>query len=196
MIRTLMPRLALLGALLVVLAACGGATTDSTSPTLPSIAEQATAEDAVPRSEATTSTTETVDPDEAMQEYATCMRENGVDMPDPGTDGAIMIGGPDVDPTTVDAAMAECDPILEAAFGDFEMSPEMEAEQRDLDLAFSRCMRDNGVEEWPDPGTDDSMTIELGSDSDPETVNAAVDLCSQQTYGDLDTMNLTAEPSS
>lgn len=196
MIRPLISRLALLGALLVLLAACGSATADSTSPTLPSINEQAAEEDATSGSEATTSTTQTVDPDEAMQEYATCMRENGVDMPDPGSDGAIMIGGPDVDPANLDAAMAECDPILEAAFGDFEMSPEMEAEQRDLDLAFSRCMRENGVEEWPDPASDGSMTIELGPDSDQETVDTAIDSCSQQIYGDTATMNLSAEPSS
>lgn len=196
MIRLLMSRIALPCAMLFVVAACGSATAGTTSPTLPSISDQSTEAEAAVGDEATTSTTAAIDPEEAMQQYAACMRENGVDMPDPGSDGSIMIGGPDTDETSLDAAMAECDPILEDAFGDFEMSPEMEAEQRDMDLAFARCMRENGLEEWADPDSDGGMAITLDPDTDPDTVNAAVNVCSKQEFGESSTMDLVAEPSS
>ena len=191
-----MPRLALLAAMCLVVAACSSATADTPSPTLPSISEQSTEAEAAVGDETTTSTTAAIDPEEAMQKYATCMRENGIDMPDPGTDGSIVIGGPDVDPTSLDAATAECDPILEDAFGDFEMSPEMEAEQRDMELAFARCMRDNGVEEWPDPTSDNTTAIALDPNTDQESVNDALSLCSKQEFGESSTLELTAESSS
>ena len=196
MIRPLMPRLALLAAMCLVVAACSSATADTPSPTLPSISEQSTEAEAAVGDETTTSTTAAIDPEEAMRKYATCMRENGIDMPDPGTDGSIVIGGPDVDPTSLDAATAECDPILEDAFGDFEMSPEMEAEQRDMELAFARCMRDNGVEEWPDPTSDNTTAIALDPNTDQESVNDALSLCSKQEFGESSTLELTAESSS
>ncbi len=175
-----MPRLirtiALTGALLLVLGACGGDSAETTTPTLPTLNEQTA--DAEP--DATTTTTEAVDPEGAYQEYTECMREHGIDMPDPSSGdggGVISIGGEDgLDFEAMEEAGAECDPILEAAFGEFEMSPEQEAEMMDQQLAFAKCMRDSGID-WPDPSSDGSMMIELGDDIDPEAVNAAMQTC-------------------
>ena len=171
-----------LAATVLALAACDGVAASNTTPTLPTLDEATTDE-----ASATTSTTEAVDPEEAFQEYAACMQEHGIEMPDPQTDGdavGIVVEG-DFDSEAFEEATAECDPILEAVFGEFEMTPEMEAEMRDQELAFARCMRDNGVEEWPDPGAEGGNMIELGDNADPEKVEAAIETCSQEIFGDL-----------
>ncbi len=174
-------RLTLLGAMLLALAACGGEGT-STAPTLPTV------EAAAPDASSTTTTTEAIDPEDAFQDYTECMREHGVEMPDSGDGGGrgvIVMGGDDMDFEAFEEAAASCDSILEAAFGEFEMTPEMEAEMRDQELAFARCMRDNGIEDWPDPAGDLSgdMSIELPEDLDPDELNAAMETCSQDTFG-------------
>lgn len=170
----------LVGALLLTLAACGGDTADTTVPTLPTLSDETT--EAVPE---TTSTTEALDPEEAFQEYTECMREHGIDMPDPGSeDGMISIEGSseDLDFSALDEAAAECDPILEAAFGEFELNPEQQAELMDQELAFAQCMRDTGVD-WPDPDPNGGNTIALPDDVDPETVDAAIGKCSEEAFG-------------
>lgn len=174
--------LALLGAILLGLAACGGSS-GATAPTLASLSDNSADGPA-----ATTTTNVVADPEMAFQEYAACMRQHGIDMPDPetsGSGGVISIGGEGFDLEAMDEAAAACDPILEGAFGEFELSPEQEAEVRDQELAFARCMRDNGVD-WPDPTGDfgsGSIAIDIG-DADPETMNAAMDTCSAEVFGD------------
>lgn len=169
-------------AMVLALAACDGVAAGNTTPTLPTLNEATTDE-----ASATTSTTEAVDPEVAFQEYAACMQEHGIEMPDPESDGdavGIVVEG-DFDPEAFEEATAQCDPILEAVFGEFEMTPEMEAELRDQELAFAHCMRDNGVEEWPDPGAGGGTMIELGDNADPVKVEAAIETCSQEIFGDL-----------
>jgi hypothetical protein len=100
--------------------------------------------------------------EDAMLEFAACMREHGVDMPDPQVngDGGVIVkaGGPEgggppseAEREDVEAAHEACEPILEDAFADApELSPEEEAEQRDRMLAFTECMREHGID-MPDP---------------------------------------------
>jgi hypothetical protein len=174
-------RVALAGVLLLVVSACGGDTAGTTTPTLPTLNERTASEEG----DATTTTTEAVDPEEAFQEYNECMSEYGFDMPDPGSGngGVISIeGDPEMDFTAHEEAVAECDPILEAAFGEFELSPEQEAEMMDQELALAQCMRDNGVD-WPDPDPSGNNMIELGDGIDPETINTAVDACMGDAFG-------------
>ena len=67
-------RLALLGAILLGLSACGGSSSGATAPTLPTLNETSAG------AEPTGTTAPTaVDPEEAFQEYAACMREHGID---------------------------------------------------------------------------------------------------------------------
>lgn len=176
--------LALLGAVALVVGACGGEGAEP-APTLPSV-------NAAEADQSTTTTAPDIDPEEAFQLYSECMRENGIDLPDPGSvggegGGAIFIGGGDetnFDFEAFEEAAAECDPILEDAFGEFEMTPEMEAEIRDQELAFARCMRDNGID-WPDPSGDPTggVSIELPDDIDAEQMNAAMETCSKEAFG-------------
>ncbi len=90
---------------------------------------------------------------DAALKYARCMRENGVDMPDPKIrDGGITMTGPkggDVAPSKMDKADKACRKYLEAVKPP-EMSEEEQKQFREAALANARCMREHGID-FPDP---------------------------------------------
>jgi hypothetical protein len=91
---------------------------------------------------------------DAALKFAKCMRQNGVDVPDPqpGQPG-IIFGqrGPNPDDADFRAAEEECRKHLEAARP--ELTEEQEAEFRDAALKHARCMREHGID-IPDPTFD------------------------------------------
>jgi len=112
---------------------------------------------------------------DAALEYARCMRENGVDMPDPKVrDGGITMTGPkggDVAPSKMDKADKACRKYLEAVKPP-EMSEEEQKQFREAALANARYMREHGID-FPDPtfGPDGGARVKLGRGSgiDPES---------------------------
>ncbi|MFG3689636.1 hypothetical protein [Micromonospora sp. NPDC047740] len=79
--------------------------------------------------------------------FAQCMRENGVDMadPEPGKGPQVRIGG-GTSEETVNKAMEACrqyNPMADASGGNAQMD--------ENNRKFATCMRDNGVEQFPDP---------------------------------------------
>lgn len=114
--------------------------------------------------------------EDAMLEFTECMREHGVEMPDPqqGGGGGFAItnevNGPG-DAEAFEAAQEACGEILDDAFGERpQLSPEEEAEMRDNMLAFAECMREHGID-MPDPefGTEGggfSVRVEASSGAD------------------------------
>lgn len=121
-----------------------------------------------------TATTVSADPNEAALQFAKCMRENGVDMPDPvvqddGNGGGgvmIQVGGPGEgevpDKETMDAANKECQHFLEDAAGSFNPpSPEEQERMKEQALEFSKCMREHGID-MPDPQFGDDGTFSVG----------------------------------
>lgn len=113
--------------------------------------------------------TQTGDVADAAAKYAACMRENGVDMPDPQVDdGKVMFGGgggqvdgAPVDREKVDAAQQKCKQHLPNG-GE---PPQLSAEDLDKMRKFSQCMRENGFPEFPDPEPNGGIRIEAGPDS-------------------------------
>jgi hypothetical protein len=108
---------------------------------------------------------------DAMLEYAQCMREHGVDMPDPEFDGegGVMMGagpgGEDGAPTdseqqAFEAADEACKPILDEVMPDQDLTPEQQAEMQDQFIEVAQCMREKG-HDMPDPvvGDDGSVSI-------------------------------------
>ena len=97
---------------------------------------------------------------ELARRHAQCMREHGVPEPDPQiqADGSIGIGGGDYDKSSIDAdtlslAQAACrqhDPIRNGPDYDRKVAGMRE---------YSRCMRANGVEDFPDPNPDGSIRL-------------------------------------
>ena len=122
---------------------------------------------------------------DAMLEYAECMRDHGVDMPDPefdgdggggmviqreGPDGGTAGGGPDDE--EFEAAQEACGEIMEEVRGEMpQLSPEEIAEMQDKLVAMAECMRGKGYD-MPDPQVtgDGGVQIEMrggGPDSGP-----------------------------
>lgn len=92
----------------------------------------------------------------AMLDFARCMRDNGVpSFPDPVAqpDGSFGFERPPrADPAALDAALDSCQAELDATGLTFGSAPSPDdPEAGDALLGFSRCMRENGISEFPDP---------------------------------------------
>jgi hypothetical protein len=111
---------------------------------------------------------------EAELAFARCMREHGVDMPDPAADerGLRRIGpGSGVSESEFREAEQACRKHLEGIEPP-ELSDEERAEFRKAALEHARCMRKNGVPKFPDPtfGEDGGAQVRIarGSGIDPD----------------------------
>ena len=115
--------------------------------------------------------------------FAKCMRENGLpDFPDPDTTDphrfSIMI--PEGTPkATVDKAMAACKAFMPNGGERRPVDPAITAQLRKL----SKCMRENGFPDFPDPGADGGIQIEnkggTGIDPDSAEFKKAEETCKQ-----------------
>ena len=93
--------------------------------------------------------------------FAACMRENGVrEFPDPDASGRLTIdgvlNGSSLDPSTPawKEAIRACKELEPPGFtGDHEVT----AEEQEARLEFAQCIRDNGVEDFPDPAKGDPL---------------------------------------
>jgi hypothetical protein len=116
--------------------------------------------------------------EEALLDFARCMREHGIDMPDPDTSGgggmvkfgvAASSAGTKIDAgiEKFEAADKECRDLLGDA-GPQTMDPKQQQEMQDRALAFSRCMREHGID-MPDPNFtgEGRVTMAIGQGIDP-----------------------------
>jgi hypothetical protein len=128
------------------------------------------------------------DTEEELLDWVECMRDEGIDIPDPtrDEDGNLVIDGPgirlgggdsggstssddeggdgdepDFDPEDMDAAMEACGEP--PALGPNDISEEDRQEMEENALAFAECMRDEGIEDFPDPDFSD-----LGPGGEPQ----------------------------
>ena len=107
--------------------------------------------------ESTTETTivdEEITFEEGVLDFAQCMREEGINFPDPTFD---IDGNPQFDNLEIEneeefeSAFENCEDILRNALPEqFDLDPEVEAALVDASLEFSQCMRDEGID-FPDP---------------------------------------------
>ena len=125
------------------------------------------------------------DPDDAALTYSQCMRENGVpEFPDADAEGRIMMrAGPD---SSLNPDSAE---FQEAAEACRHLQPAGRAganggiEGQETMLEFARCMRENGVPDYPDPdpnaGPGVRIVVGPNSDLDPNDpkVQDALEIC-------------------
>lgn len=139
-----------------------------------------------------------VDPEEAALAFAQCMREHGVDMPDPqvGSNGemtfSIGVGPGNADMEKMQAAQEACQDLMPRSMGE---PRELTAEQKDAMLGFAQCMRDHGID-LPDPEFENSGMVRIGGgpgsnggegpafDPRSDEFQAAAEECRAQ-YGDL-----------
>ena len=92
--------------------------------------------------------------EEGVLEFAQCMREEGINFPDPTFD---IDGNPQFDNLEIEneeefeSAFVNCEDILRNALPEqFDLDPEVEAALVDASLEFSQCMRGQGID-FPDP---------------------------------------------
>lgn len=138
---------------MMLLAACSSGETDPTTDTI------ATLESSTSTTGATT-TTEAPSLEEVALDFTECMRDNGIDIPDItfDADGQPVISASlaaefDLLDAEFQAALNGCRGIFsEAGEGvELQLDPELLAEVTDQLNEYAVCMRDNGVESWPDP---------------------------------------------
>lgn len=138
------------------------------------------------------------DPQERARQFTQCMRDQGIDMPDPefSEDGGMTLRAGEGSASTEDApangavtakedmgkfktAMEACQQYMPGGDKMGKPDPEMEAKMRE----FAKCMRENGVENFPDPQEGGGIVIgggpgvEGGIDPSDPTFQAAQEKC-------------------
>lgn len=166
-----------------------------------------------------TDSTDPVDDDEAFRDamlaYTDCMREQGIDMPDPQftEDGGVSISAGADDGSTgtpnesgdlveadFEAADEECGDILHDTFGEMERDPEAEAEMLDQMTEVAQCMRARG-HDMPDPqltedggfviesrsedGSGDGAAVAAGGAIDPDMLDDLAGLMDEDYLDDM-----------
>jgi hypothetical protein len=175
---------------LTMIAACGSAGAKGAAQ-VASIAGDAT----TTTTSAANGSTSEADGQQAMLDFAACMRDHGIDMPDPqfnndGSGGMLVTGqeGPDndVDKAKMDAAQAACQSILDKVKSTMQpMDPARMEEEKQKLLAFAQCMRDHGID-FPDPQISSDgggLQVQMGGpgvDTSSPGFKEANDTCSTQ----------------
>jgi hypothetical protein len=172
------------------LAACGGGGGDGDGAQVAAIDDTTPADGSTDASTASTTPEAPTDPEEAVLAFTKCMRDHGVDMPDPqvaqpatggGKGGSAVIaveGNPD-DPTFQRANEA-CEPLMANARSELDDDPARRAEMEQQLLDYAQCMRDHGVD-MPDPTFDDQgrVKVDMGPGGETERDTAAFDAAAE-----------------
>lgn len=129
-----------LTALLSATAACGD------KPASDSALPQAASSD---EPDSATADDKEINPEDAMLEYTECMREHGVDMPDPDPNGgAVELSKDSME--NMEAASKACDPIMQKVMQDAPANNMDNAKFEEMILAQAKCLRKKGYD-VPDP---------------------------------------------
>lgn len=114
--------------------------------------------------------------EERRIKFTKCLREQGLDVrdPAPGQQGPRLSPGSDVDRGKVQAAFQACREFAPNG----GQPPQLDATQVEQVRKLARCMRDNGVPNFPDPDADGRIQPgRAGIDRDDPAVRAAFEKC-------------------
>jgi hypothetical protein len=170
-------------ALVAAAAACGGSDDEPEVAALP-----AAADTGEPETGATTDVAR--DPRDILVDFTRCLREEGVDVPDPDFDAApgearqrLEEAGVDLDDPRVQEAVQTCQPLLAGILQ--SLSPEQIQGFRDAIVEYAKCMREQGID-LPDPDFSGGFDI-FGGAADPSdpAFQAANEVCSD-VFSDLE----------
>jgi hypothetical protein len=109
---------------------------------------------------------------EKALKYAQCMREHDIDVPDPDENGVLKLPGVVDDTKKLDAAMQACKPLLPNGGEAKKPDPQQMEKLRQ----FAKCMRDNGVKNFPDPDANTGIKADAVDPNDP-TFKKAQETC-------------------
>jgi hypothetical protein len=114
--------------------------------------------------------------EDKMREFAKCMREHGVDMPDPDDSGHVQGRAASADGADGDK-MRKADEACKSLLPNGGKPKPLSPEDLDKARATAKCMREHGVD-MPDPDPNSpGMSISLGSDGDKDKLDKAMKEC-------------------
>lgn len=173
-------------------AGCGGSSDEADAAPVIVVEDSGTTADDTTDGSAEVTGAAGTDEEQALA-FAQCMRDDGIDFPDPtvNPDGSIDFfganreqGGFAQDPGFTDA-IESCGALIEGA----SFLPEADdfTEREDMLLEAAECLRDNGVD-VPDPQLGQGTGGPFGEDFDPDdpATAAAIEAC-QDVFAGLDT---------
>ena len=108
----------------------------------------------------------------AQLEFSQCMRDNGVDMADPGKEETAELQLDD----TAEKALEVCE--KEVPMDEFAPSEEEAAEMHERDLELADCLRGEGID-VEDPKKDEGLTLPADADG----IEEAMEECGGQSMG-------------
>ena len=114
-----------------------------------------------------------VDEDERRQQFTQCMREHGVDLPDPepGSGGKVRVHGAGPDKEKMQAAMEACRQFMPNGGERMQLSPEDLEKMRQM----AQCMREHGVD-MPDPDPNGGgLLIQKDAQGEPDVDQEKLD---------------------
>jgi hypothetical protein len=119
-----------------------------------------------------------------MLAFAQCMREHGVDMPDPEVDSKgrvrMRIGSKDTPRATMEAAQQACQDKMPKMGGGGDAGDD-NPQFQEYGLKLAQCMREHGIEKFPDPtGNGIRITPDMGIDPDDPAFQQAQSDCEDE----------------
>ena len=171
----------------LALAASGCGSSSSSEDGVAALGASSTEDDGAPAAQDDDDGVDVEDRQEAALEWARCMREHGIDVPDPdfgNGDAGIRVGGPGFNPNSEKFRKAQ--KACGTPFGEDGPPALSEAERQEFQdamLEFAQCMREHGVD-MPDPefGEGGRGVFRIGPGSggakgDTEQFEAAQEAC-------------------
>jgi hypothetical protein len=138
----------------------------------------ATAQDGAARPSGTPSAPASADPDAPLK-FSRCMRAQGLTwFPDPAGGKMNVTVPKGVNPQTVEAAQGKCKQYLPGG----DEAPKLSAEDLEAMRQMARCMRANGIPNFPDPQPNGSLMIDtrkIGAGPDDPVWKKADAICAK-----------------
>jgi hypothetical protein len=115
--------------------------------------------------------------EESALKFAQCMREHGIDLPDP-QDGRLPNIPEGADPKKVDDAQQQCKQYLPTGG---EERKNLDPQRVDALRKIAQCMRENGFPNFPDPNENGNLALDpqLGLDPKDARFQAAEKVCNR-----------------
>jgi hypothetical protein len=127
------------------------------------------------------SPTPSTNPEDAPLKFSQCMRQHGMSWfpdPQPGSGGLQIKIPPGQNKAKVDAAMEACKKFMPNGGKPEKLDPEALEQARQM----SKCMREHGVPNFPDPNANGQINIDgdkVGAGPGDPTFDAAEKACAQ-----------------
>lgn len=102
---------------------------------------------------------------EAQRAWVKCLRDAGIDAPDPDAKGRVAFDKADARTPAFEAAQTKCASLSTVVPDGIEEKPPLTAEDAQRHRDYATCIRQNGVPDFPDPDSAGEWTSSAGEDA-------------------------------